>query len=183
MTQVIRYNGTEFRAFNKSYAVSKNGQVLKLRGLQIIEPHGHNNGYLQISHSGLVHRMVAACWLEKPKGANHVHHINRDKTDNRASNLEWVTPKTHLAERHAGEFGHYERTEITREKLRKYRLGRKHDPETIEKIRSASIALGCLRPRAGRPKHQTMRQPLRHARIARCQSAQEARKSRKLLWA
>ena len=146
MKQVIRYNGTEFRAFNKSYAVSRSGQVLKLRGLQVIDPHKHPLGYLDVSHTGLVHRMVATCWLEKPEGANHVHHKNRDKTDNRASNLEWVTPKTHLAERHAGEFGHYERTEKTREKLRQYRLGRKHDPETIEKIRKASIALGCKPP-------------------------------------
>ncbi len=146
MTQVIRYNGTEFRAFNKSYAVSKNGQVLKLRGLQIINPHGHNNGYLQVSHAGLVHRMVAICWLEKPEGANHVHHKNRDKTDNRATNLEWVTPKAHMAERHEGEIGIHQVSAEAREKLRQYRLGRKHDPETIEKIRKASIALGCKPP-------------------------------------
>ena len=146
MKQTVIYNGTEFRAFNKSYAVSKSGNVLKLRGLQIVEPYFHPLGYLQISHADLVHRMVATCWLDRPEGANHVHHKNRDKTDNRAVNLEWVTPKTHMGERHRGEFAPYERTESVREKLRRYRTGRKHEPETIEKIRKASIALGCKPP-------------------------------------
>lgn len=146
MKQAIVFNGTEFRAFNKSYAVSACGSVLRLRGLKIVTPRAHPQGYLQISHCGLVHRMVASCWLKKPPEAHHVHHKNRDKTDNRAVNLEWVTPKTHLAERHAGEFGHYDRTESVREKLRRYRTGRKHDPETIEKIRKASVALGCKPP-------------------------------------
>lgn len=146
MKQAITYNGTEFRAFNSSYAVSRDGRVLRLRGLEIVQPHAHPMGYLSISHAGLVHRMVAACWLEKPEGANHIHHKNRDKTDNRAENLEWVTPKEHMADKHKGENGVYERTAVTREKLRKYRLGRKHDPKTIEKIRKASVALGSKPP-------------------------------------
>ena len=146
MRQTLLFNDTEFRTFNKSYAVSKDGTVLRLRGLKIVEPHFHTLGYLQISHADLVHRMVATCWLEKPDEANHVHHKNEDKTDNRAVNLEWVTPKTHMAERHAGLHGHYVRTDETRAKLRAYRTGLKHAPETIEKIRLASIAFGCKPP-------------------------------------
>ena len=146
MTTTLLFDGVEFRTFNNSYAVSESGTVLRLRGLKIVQPSFHNLGYLQISHAGLVHRMVATCWLEKPEGAEHVHHKNQIKTDNRAVNLEWVSPKTHMGERHAGMSGHYDRTESVREKLRRYRLGRKHDPETIEKIRKASIALGSKPP-------------------------------------
>lgn len=146
MTTKIIHNGIEFRAYSHLYAVSKRGDVLRMKDFTVITPSPHPMGYLVAGRRNLVHRMVAFCWLEKPEGANHVHHKNRDKTDNRAVNLEWVSPKTHLAERHAGEFGHYERTEEVREKLRRYRTGRKHDPETIEKIRKASLALGCTPP-------------------------------------
>jgi hypothetical protein len=41
-------------------------------------------------------RMVATCWVEKPEGADHVHHISRDKTENHDYNLEWVTPQEHM---------------------------------------------------------------------------------------
>lgn len=146
MKQAVVFNGTEYRAFNSSYAVSRDGVVLRLRGLKIVEPNTLTAGYLIIRRATLVHRMVATCWLEKPEGAIHVHHKNEIKTDNRAENLEWVTPKVHMAERHAGMSGHYERTDTVREKLRRYRTGRKHDPETIEKIRKASVALGCKPP-------------------------------------
>lgn len=146
MRTAIFLNGVEFRAFNPSYAVSKSGDVLRLRGLKVVTPTKQSAGYLQIRRGDLVHRMVATCWLKKPEGANHVHHKNRNKTDNRAKNLEWVTPQDHLADRHKGEFGKFNRTAETREKLRKYRTGRKHDPETIEKIRQASLSLGSKPP-------------------------------------
>jgi len=48
-------------------------------------------GYKYFSNSGVpVHRHVAARKLGRPlKSGEVVHHINRDKTDNRRSNL-WV---------------------------------------------------------------------------------------------
>lgn len=48
-------------------------------------------GYKHFANSGIpVHRHVAARKLGRPlKAGEVVHHINRDKTDNRRSNL-WV---------------------------------------------------------------------------------------------
>jgi HNH endonuclease len=46
----------------------------------------------KMQFNGLVHRMVAASFLPKPK-ANQtvVKHINGNKLDNKVSNLEWIT--------------------------------------------------------------------------------------------
>lgn len=147
MRAAIVFGGVEYRCFDHLYAVSRSGQLLKIRTLSIAEPRLRPDGYQEIGRRRLVHRVVATCWVPRPDGANHVHHKNRVRSDNRAINLEWVTPKAHLAERHRGEFGHYERSEATRQKLREYRTGRKTSAETKRKQREANLRLGIRPPR------------------------------------
>jgi hypothetical protein len=56
------------------------------------------NQYLQaaLSKGGttwqpLVHRLVADAFIPNPKGKQQVNHIDGDKTNNHAENLEWCT--------------------------------------------------------------------------------------------
>ena len=142
--QSTTYNGVEYRFYDHLYAVSKDGNLL--RKLEPYTPTKHPQGYLSAGGQRLVHRMIATCWLDKPANANHVHHKNHDKTDNRADNLEWVTPKLHMGVYHKGSCGKYDRTAEVREKLRNSHLGKKTSEATKQKQREASLRLGCKPP-------------------------------------
>lgn len=76
------------------YFVCADGTVFKrLRGTV------SSDGYLKTSlHFGHkrktirhTHRLVAEIYCEKPEGCNSVDHISREKLDNGADNLQWVT--------------------------------------------------------------------------------------------
>ena len=81
--------------------VDKRGYKRTIRG-QILRPSTEKDGYLQVylykgdSDKGknfFVHRLVCKSFHENPKNKPEVNHINEDKLDNRACNLEWVTRK------------------------------------------------------------------------------------------
>ena len=38
-----------------------------------------------------IHRLVALCWLDNPKGYKVVNHIDENKLNNKVDNLEWCT--------------------------------------------------------------------------------------------
>ena len=145
----IEVDGIVYRFFDHLYAVSRCGKVL--RKLQPYIPAKHPHGYLTLGRQRLMHRVVAACWLDNFDPAKHVHHINGDKADNRADNLECVTPKEHFGNRHEGLNGHYVRTPETREKIRQARLGTVTSEETKAKQRAA--LLGRKRPFFTRAPH------------------------------
>ena len=82
------------------YLVSSEGRVLSLRTGQIRKDVRSGHGYraIQLSDSSgkkarhYVHRLVALTFLGPPPASNYVvNHINLDKTDNSAINLEWCT--------------------------------------------------------------------------------------------
>jgi len=53
-----------------------------------------------VNHPVIVHRLVAKAFLQQPAGKTQVNHINGNPKDNRAVNLEWVTPEQNIAHAH-----------------------------------------------------------------------------------
>lgn len=129
--RTIPYETDEFKIYtddhNKTYRVYRNGIIIR-EAFEYTDSFGNGrhriipekeatvwqnrNGYFFIRLSGRnsfnmpLHHMVAEVWCEKPEGATQINHINANKGDNSAENLEWVTPKENI--QHAIENGLYD---------------------------------------------------------------------------
>ncbi len=84
------------------YEVSNEGDVRNAEG-NILKPFKTNSGYLQVQlYNGkartkkYIHRMVAESFVLNDRNLKEVNHLNGNKKDNRACNLEWCTRSENL---------------------------------------------------------------------------------------
>ena len=94
--------GEEWKQYQPypSYWVSNLGNVKRIYkngNEQILKPViSRGYGTIDLTRKpkrvqGLIHRMVAECFIPNPDNKPFVDHINETKTDNRVENLRWAT--------------------------------------------------------------------------------------------
>lgn len=88
---------------DKNYEVSNLGRVRNGNTLKILAPRPSANGYLRVHISVgngrkdfYIHRLVASYFCNHPEGCDIVNHLDNDPSNNKASNLEWVTQKQNV---------------------------------------------------------------------------------------
>ena len=97
-------DGKEYRfatEYNRSYWVSRDGNVLCGRSLRPAKIIHTRNGYEQTG-AIFVHRLIASVWVDGYFDGAVVNHIDYNRTNNKAENLEWMTYRDnniHSAER------------------------------------------------------------------------------------
>lgn len=81
------------------YKISSYGNVYGIRSKKMLKQKD-NKGYLMVNlykdnhcKTFAVHRIVAKKFVPNREGKREVNHIDENKKNNKASNLEWVTPK------------------------------------------------------------------------------------------
>lgn len=88
------------KGFEGAYSVSNKGRIRNDRSGKILNPSKNNEGYLYVALSNnnykkhkRVHRLVAEAFIANPLNKPQVNHIDHNKENNTALNLEWVTPQ------------------------------------------------------------------------------------------
>lgn len=123
--------------YKEMYIATAEGHIYSKYKNRILKEYENNLGYKSVTlidpilkkkRTVNVHRYIAYCLVDGYKEGLVVNHIDGNRSNNIPSNLEWVTQKENI--KHAKEI--LGTRDYTGEKHPMY--GRKHSPETIEKI-------------------------------------------------
>lgn len=102
----------EYTYGNLKYKVSNYGRVIGLGRNKEIKQRLNDDGYVEVSMGDTkhrtrvrIHRVVAMLFVDNPHGYNEVNHIDRNRANPRADNLEWTTHQDNV--RHSQKQGAY----------------------------------------------------------------------------
>lgn len=119
----------EFRyiAGYPNYIVTNLGKIININNLTILKPNenygskckgNYRTYFVRLSHNGIVkkfyiHQLVASAFLDKPNETDLVvNHINHNTSDNRVSNLEWISRSANAKDRIANRWTEYSIDEL-----------------------------------------------------------------------
>lgn len=115
------------KGLEEKYTVREDGEIISycrnkprvLKGFIIFDKRRGKKTYRMVSIGAktyYIHRVVAEALVDNPDGKSQVNHIDGDKNNNRAENLEWVTPSENII--HAYSNGLMENNLVTDEDIR-----------------------------------------------------------------
>ncbi|MGN1370900.1 MAG: HNH endonuclease [Candidatus Coprovivens sp.] len=86
-----------------NYKVSNRGRVINAKNYKLLKPFDNGTGYNSVylykdkkRYTKRVHRLVAEEFVDKISEGNEVNHIDGNKKNNFADNLEWCTRKENM---------------------------------------------------------------------------------------
>ncbi len=128
------------------YEITREGRVINKRWKREVKPRPNSKGYLRVNIAGkfrFVHRLVAELYVPNPYNKEQVNHIDGNKLNNDASNLEWTTNmenRKHALEHELNVFGEKcSWAQLNDEKVRFIRNHPEIGPTELAKILNVSI--------------------------------------------